>query len=50
MSVLTPTQHEAMEYVRHSSQKDASEDYPDLCMRVIEIGYTPKDLQKYVIL
>ena len=46
MSVLTSTQQEAVDYVRQISQEEASEDYPDLCMRVINLGYTPKDLQK----
>jgi hypothetical protein len=35
-----------VEYVLQRSKIEASKKYPDLCMKVIELGYTPKDLQK----
>ena len=48
LSVLTPTQQNAVDYVRKRSKAEASDQYPELCTRVIGLGYTPKDLQKYV--
>ena len=47
MSVLTPTQQQAVDYVRETSRTEACDHYADLCMRVIKLGYTPKDLQRY---
>ncbi len=47
LSVLTPTQQDAVDYVRTRSKAEASDQYPALCTRVIKLGYTPKDLQKY---
>ena len=46
LSVLTPTQQSAVDYVREQSKAEASEQYSGLCMRIIELGYTPKDLQR----
>lgn len=50
LSVLTPTQQCAMDYVREQSKSEASDRYPELCMRIIKLGYTPKDLQRYCII
>lgn len=47
MVVLTPVQQKAVDYVQESSKRAAYDEYPHLCTRVVKLGYTPKDLQKY---
>ena len=49
VSMLTVVQEEAVDYVCNMSKAESHKLYPALRKKVIDLGYSPKDLEKLVI-
>ena len=50
LTVLTDTQMSAMEYVLKKSKKASEKVFPQLLKKVLRLGFTEKDLERWDIL